>query len=576
METRIQKTNNKNFNINKIINKKSIFIISVTVLAIIKYILVHDLPLTALVLANEDDYLMFRLAKSILDGNWLGSYEYNTLIKSPVFSIFLVLIYRLNIGYIKFLSLINIISVLLFIVAISKIYKSKKVLLLVYIILLFNPITFNMDSTQRLYRNSLIPSLSLMIISGYIALFIRRNNKLYKNIGWLLMICITLPVFYYLREDYIWIFPCIFFLFVLSIIFNIVEKKNIKIINSCIYIIIPIVLIQLLGNYIAIQNEKKYGLKVITINDNTNYSNAMNAIYITKTIDDYPKVNVTKEKIDRLNAISPAFARVGLYIKQYIDSYQELDSNPQDGELENGWFSFAMMKAVKDCGNVTLTDEQNIYGEICNEIHSAFADGKLEMQKTLPFLNSVVWRPYYNQQLIKSIGTCFWFISTEKFININDILVNNKAEADIAIQFEELSNSRVLYEEKVLIDENNTELIENQRTYLQQFKIKKYILNLIIKCYSIFGIILLIIGIYSYIKITYVIIKNIIERKKMNIENWIIISAILGTLFALITIISIIHVTTVNAISTLYLCGGYNLFLAFSILAIIENYKSVF
>ena len=526
METRIQKLNNKKFNINKIISKKSIFIISIIVLSILKYVLVHDLPLTALVLANEDDYLMFKLAKSILEGNWLGTYEYNTLIKSPVFPFFVVLIHKLNIGYIKFLSLINIFSVLLFIIAISKRYKSKKVLLLVYLILLFNPITFNMDSTQRLYRNSLIPSVSLMIISGYIALFIRRNNKLYKNIGWLLMICITLPVFYYLREDYIWIFPCIFFLFVLSIIFNIVEKKNIKIINTCIYIIIPIVLIQLFGYFIAIENEKNYGLKVITINDNTNYSNAMNAIYITKTYDDYPKVNVTKEKIDRLNAISPAFARVGLYIKQYIDSYQKLDSNPQDGELENGWFSFAMMKAVKDCGNVSLAEEQNIYGEICNEIHSAFADGRLEMQKTMPFLNSVVWKSYYNKQLIKSIGTCFWFISTEKFINVNDIPINSKGEADIAIQFEELSNSKVLYEEKLLIDENNSELIENQRTYLQQFKIKKTILDFIIKCYSILGIILLIFGSYSYIKITYVIIKAFIEKKKKNIENWIIISAI--------------------------------------------------
>ena len=196
------------------------------------------------------------------------------------------------------------------------------------------------------------------------------------------------------------------------------------------------------------------------------------------------------------------------------------------------------------------------------------------MQKTLPFLNSVVWKSYYNKQLIKSIGTCFWFISTEKFINVNDIPINSKVEADIAIQFEELSNSKVLYEEKLLIDENNSELIENQRTYLQQFKIKKTILDFIIKCYSILGIILLIIGSYSYIKITYVIIKAFIEKKKKNIENWIIISAILGTLFTFIIIISIIHVTTVNAISTLYLCGGYNLFLAFSILAIIENYKS--
>ena len=111
METRIQKLNNKKFNINKIISKKSIFIISIIVLSILKYVLVHDLPLTALVLANEDDYLMFKLAKSILEGNWLGTYEYNTLIKSPVFPFFVVLIHKLNIGYIKFLSLINIFSV---------------------------------------------------------------------------------------------------------------------------------------------------------------------------------------------------------------------------------------------------------------------------------------------------------------------------------------------------------------------------------------------------------------------------------------------------------------------------------
>ena len=58
------------------------------VLIIIKLWLVEALDFVA-TYTPHDDYLFVRLAKSILNGEWLGPYDQLTLVKGPVYPLFL-------------------------------------------------------------------------------------------------------------------------------------------------------------------------------------------------------------------------------------------------------------------------------------------------------------------------------------------------------------------------------------------------------------------------------------------------------------------------------------------------------
>ena len=89
--------------------------------------------------------------------------------------------------------------------------KNKIVLLIIFALTLFNPIMYSIDF-QRVYRNSLVPSLALMIISFLNLVLLNRNkDKLWKYVLGIVGASLVLPFFYYLREDSIWIIPIFIF-----------------------------------------------------------------------------------------------------------------------------------------------------------------------------------------------------------------------------------------------------------------------------------------------------------------------------------------------------------------------------
>ena len=75
--------------------KKHISLIILIIIIVLSCVLKQELIKTIPILANagavEDDELMIEHAKTILSGNWLGNYKYNTIYKNVFFSIFLAL-----------------------------------------------------------------------------------------------------------------------------------------------------------------------------------------------------------------------------------------------------------------------------------------------------------------------------------------------------------------------------------------------------------------------------------------------------------------------------------------------------
>ena len=94
---------------NKIKNSKlgfGIFIILIILIAIIKQVLVADLPINILAHAKQDDALMVDMAKEMLNGNYLGGYNDLIFTKGIMFPLFLVIGYSLGFSYISFQTLV--------------------------------------------------------------------------------------------------------------------------------------------------------------------------------------------------------------------------------------------------------------------------------------------------------------------------------------------------------------------------------------------------------------------------------------------------------------------------------------
>ena len=161
--------------------KKNWFIICILIFTIIRLVLTASIPITGFPSQVYDDDLMVKMAESIRSGNWLGEYDSNTLVKGPFFPFLLALINYIGLSYINVMNIIYIMACAYFIYTIKNLFKSKISLLIIYILLIFNPVSYASWTLQRVYRNGITLAQVLFIIGSMYTLYERRNQKKYKR-----------------------------------------------------------------------------------------------------------------------------------------------------------------------------------------------------------------------------------------------------------------------------------------------------------------------------------------------------------------------------------------------------------
>ena len=129
--------------------KKYKFIIIIIVITLIRFLMSYNLPSLYFINLTYDDMLMINQTNSLLTGNYLGNYASLTLVKGIFYPLFFMIIRFFNFNYSGVLTIFYIISCIFFVNSLKYFIKSKKVLLLVYIVLLFNPISYSSEIFQR-------------------------------------------------------------------------------------------------------------------------------------------------------------------------------------------------------------------------------------------------------------------------------------------------------------------------------------------------------------------------------------------------------------------------------------------
>ena len=95
--------------------KKEYFLAAIVLLAVIKQVIVSNIPLLAYETQMHDDALMFRMADSILNGEWLGGYTVNTLVKGCFFPLLSAFIHVLGLSWMGTMTFIYTIACMSFI-----------------------------------------------------------------------------------------------------------------------------------------------------------------------------------------------------------------------------------------------------------------------------------------------------------------------------------------------------------------------------------------------------------------------------------------------------------------------------
>ena len=116
-----------------------ILLIYIALLTIAKILVFHNTPLWIFIGAENDDELMYKMAQSLSNGEWLGPYSNNTLVKGLFFPLFLAFNHKIGIPFLDAQTLFYSFACLLFVVACKKMINNNWLLGIMYTFLFFIP-----------------------------------------------------------------------------------------------------------------------------------------------------------------------------------------------------------------------------------------------------------------------------------------------------------------------------------------------------------------------------------------------------------------------------------------------------
>ena len=336
--------------------------------------------------SDYDDMLFIRQAHSIAEGNWLGEFSKFTLLKRPMFGIFMACIKKMHLSYRMTVQCMYVLAVILFVYVISKCISSYLGRAAIYLFLLFTPAMFNFAYVQRVYRMGIVPAAVLFVITGFIALFIyiHEEAKNYKKIaGWSVYTGFSLFFFWNLREDSIWLLPFCGAAVVIAgciAIYRLRKKMDsgkafcFKVVCLC----VPFILMFAGNSVIKGLNYKYYGVYTDSEMNNSEFASLMSTIYSIKSDESYQYVNVDKNTFYRVMENSPTM----MTLKPYIDAMYEGGWVMDNGQIAGGYISYAFRDVLTKAGY--YEGDAKAKEEICkkmnDEIKEAISDGRLEAE----------------------------------------------------------------------------------------------------------------------------------------------------------------------------------------------------
>lgn len=351
----------------------------VLLISVFRIALLMRTPISAYTDQAYDDELLFQYALNLISGNWLGSFHSLTLVKGISYPVYLALLYKAGIPYLMGLGLLIFVSAAAFCLAIHRYVKNKWTLRILYVFLIFNPITFQTYSTMRVYRIAIMPEISLLLFSLAIGAYLRLDDGVRKYGVWLLAEAFVYPFFYYIREDSIWVLP---FLTVLAILeTGILVSKGIKnhirwkkIVLEIFLCCLPFAMLEVSSGLLKCINHHYYG--VYEVNDRTEgpFAHVLSKLY---SIEDAYKDNddivyCSRDALDLAYAASPALNSISSQINASVMQWGA------GAECKGDIIAWALRSGADQAGCYQdAATEYAFWSKVDQELDEAFQDGRL-------------------------------------------------------------------------------------------------------------------------------------------------------------------------------------------------------
>lgn len=443
------------------------------------------LPLYGISNSAYDDMLFVQQADSIAKGQWLGAFSKTTLLKRPMFSAFMALIGKLNVSYKFTVQFIYIIAVILFVYVLSQVVKNVYLQTFAYLFLLFSPAMYCFSYVQRIYRMSIMPAATLLVVTGFLELFClvhsRETKWKRKMTLWSVWTGLVFFFFWNLREDSIWMLPfaiCASMISIGVLLFYYAKAKkqtgtvcfaNKKLIAGRICLVLLPFLILFLGNHaIKTINYKHYGVYTDSEMNSSEFSKLMSTMYSVKVEENYEFVNVDKKTFYKIYNECPTMQTLQPYIDQMWEGGWTMDN----GQIAGGYISYAFRDVLKKAGYYEgdAVAKEEICKQMNDEIKQAIADGRLEASKGLFSVSYLLGKKGANAPLFtkKYLEGLKWVATYEK-MNVHQR--KSVGSREKLRKFEDVTNDLLIYPDEIITSFKGFLISKNENQIVQMYAV---------------------------------------------------------------------------------------------------------
>jgi hypothetical protein len=343
-----------------------------------RYWLTAGLPITAHAHGIHDDALFIRLAQSIATGDWLGGFDELTLVKAPLYSIFIAINYLSGLQFKSMEHLLYIVACVILYFALVKARVNRYLALVPFLFLLFNP--YHHSSVERGWFYA---ALVFLVVSGLQYMISIRAVAGNVKFHHAFLLGLGLAALYLAREEVISLYPLLIVAF--GLLFYQPDKRSM--VQTAVRVL-PVIVLGLAIPVVAVMsaNYYKYGFFGVTDKSNKAYKSAVKQIESVNTGEEIPFVIVTQKSLEQMFSVSPSFARLQPYLqggigKQWGGLMCRRYSQACN-EIGGGYFFWALRDALSKDGHYESFDKlQAMYSAISNELEQACSSGELDCSR---------------------------------------------------------------------------------------------------------------------------------------------------------------------------------------------------
>lgn len=417
------------------------FLLILATISIIKLVLVRGLVIYPIPAAACDDGLLERWAMEIAGGNWTGAFDCYTFIKEVGFAFYLAVLYRLHLPYILATNVLYMMGCLILLYAVSHVVKKKWILCVMYVVLLFNPIMTALQTGQRVYRNSFAVALTVWVFGCLLNLYFEITEKSWKRgCIWAVLAAGSLGVLWETKSDTMWLLPFTIVVLLVAAFIVIKKREEVRIIPRLIMLTFPVLGIMLVSKTVDLLNIHTYGYKNVEY-----YGAAMSALTSVDSEDRTESISLSLNTFQKLCELSPTLATAKEEVEEEMERYNAFDTNPSDGNVEDGWIGWALIGAFDKAGYYEKCQTANeFYKNVYEELEAAYASGKIKRVETSALGAYHMDTAEKRKELMETIGEIWNYVAShqgmksELYVAVGDSIPGSQS-------FEILTREKVLY-----------------------------------------------------------------------------------------------------------------------------------